>query len=164
MQIGIQVDEPFQERIEYEWLRGLVEQVLVAQSAGAATEVGCLITDDDTVHALNKEYRDVDSSTDVLAFALSESEEGVPVFPDPDGLRHLGEVIVSYPQAARQAEERRHPVLREVALLVIHGLLHLLGYDHETPEQEAAMRQAEQARLRAFLGEEVSDSAEGRAI
>lgn len=163
MQIGIQVDEPFQERIEYEWLRGLVEQVLVAEGPAAATEVGCLVTGDDTVHALNKEYRGVDSSTDVLAFALSESQEGVPVFPDPDGLLHLGEVIISYPQAARQAEERGHPILREVALLVIHGLLHLLGYDHETPEQEEIMRQAEQARMRAFLGEGVENSAEGRA-
>ena len=61
-------------------------------------------------------------------------------FPQPpDGVRHLGEVIISYPQAVIQAEEHQHSVKRELAILIIHGVLHLLGYDHETPELEQQM-------------------------
>lgn len=66
----------------------------------------------------------------------------------PDGLLHLGEVIISYPTAERQARERGHPVQREVAHLLIHGVLHLLGYDHALPEEERLM----QARENLYLG------------
>ena len=61
-------------------------------------------------------------------------------FPSPpDGVQHLGEVIISSPQAVIQAKEHQHSIKREVAILIIHGVLHLLGYDHETPEQERQM-------------------------
>ena len=86
----------------------------------------------------------MDSTTDVIAFALSErGAKAEPFVTPPDDVIHLGEVIISYPQAKRQAEEQRHHLERELALLVAHGVLHLLGYDHELPEQAEKMRSME---------------------
>jgi probable rRNA maturation factor len=71
-------------------------------------------------------------------------ELGAPPFvAAPDGVSHLGEVIISYPQAVIQAEEHHHPVKKELAILIIHGVLHLLGYDHAEPDQEHRMRAGE---------------------
>ena len=70
-----------------------------------------------------------------------------PFIHPPDGVRHLGEVLISYPQAVAQAKEQGHSPERELALLVIHGILHLLGYDHEEPEQEEKMKQKEKELL-----------------
>jgi probable rRNA maturation factor len=65
----------------------------------------------------------------------------------PDNITHLGEVIISYPQAVEQAKEQGHSTEQELALLIIHGILHLLGYDHEKPEEEARMRAREKELL-----------------
>jgi len=73
--------------------------------------------------------------------ALEEAGADLPPFVmPPDGVSHLGEVIISYPQAVAQAEEQRHSVQREIAILIIHGVLHLLGYEHDKPEEEKEMR------------------------
>jgi probable rRNA maturation factor len=114
-----------------------------------------LITDDAMVRELNKTYRGVDRSTDVLSFALeADGRDGAATgFVMPPGEKvHLGEVIVSYPKAAKQAAERKHPVEDELALLVVHGVLHLLGYDHDNPDREREMRLLEQRVLSAVRG------------
>jgi probable rRNA maturation factor len=96
----------------------------------------------------------VDEPTDVLAFHMlpqkgSESSFAVP----PDGVTRLGEVIISYPQAVAQAKEQGHSPERELALLIIHGILHLLGCDHEEPQEERNMRERERELLeRCFTG------------
>ena len=93
----------------------------------------------------------MDRTTDVIAFALSErSAKAEPFVAPPDDVIHLGEVIVSYPQTKRQANEQRHPLERELALLVAHGVLHLVGYDHELPEQARKMRSIESRVLDAI--------------
>ena len=109
-------------------------------------ELSLLLTTDDQVHELNKIYRGKDRPTDVLAFAMREGEFA--------GLAGdlLGDVIVSIPTARRQAKERSVEALSEVTMLVAHGLLHLLGWDHETAAKDRAMR-AETARLCAAAGE-----------
>jgi probable rRNA maturation factor len=103
-------------------------------------EVSFLITDDDRIHELNKTYRHKDRPTDVLAFALREGD-----FAELAG-NALGDVIVSVPTARKQAEERGRPVLDEVTMLTAHGLLHLLGWDHDTDAKERRMT-AETERL-----------------
>ena len=70
-----------------------------------------------------------------------------PSSPRPDSAADLGEVVISYPQAVRQAREAGHPVKRELATLLAHGLLHLLGYDHEDPEDEAEMTARQEALM-----------------
>lgn len=98
-------------------------------------ELSVALVDDATIHALNRDYRQKDKPTDVLAFAM---EEGEPA-PASDGARVLGDVIVSIDTAARQASRRKRPLLDEVTMLLAHGLLHLLGYDHQTDEEEREM-------------------------
>ena len=144
MEINVLVDEDAGGNIEAGCLRTLTEQVLAAQGVGSDVELGLVITDQQRVRELNRDYLGRDESTDVLAFSmLPVAEEGgadlPPFIAPPDGVRHLGEVIISYPQAALQAEERHHSVRKEIAILVIHGVLHLLGFDHEEPEQERQM-------------------------
>ena len=105
---------------------------------------------------LNRDYLGEDRPTDVLAFPmLSEQVEGdaAPFVMPPDGRKHLGEVIICCPQAVIQAEEHRHNVEREIAILIIHGVLHLLGYDHDRPEAEREMRDREAEILSHIEGE-----------
>jgi len=93
---------------------------------------------------LNAEHRARDSATDVLSFPLYE-----PWFVLPPGEpAHLGDVVVSYPRATAQAEEYGHSIEREVAYLVAHGVLHVLGYDHEEEHERLRMRQKEEEALR----------------
>ncbi len=103
-------------------------------------ELSVLLTDDDQIQKLNKMYRAKDRPTDVLAFAMREGD-----FSALAG-ELLGDVIISLPTAQRQAEERSVALLGEVTMLLAHGLLHLLGWDHVTVKQDAAMR-AEVERL-----------------
>ena len=103
-------------------------------------EVSFVLTDDERIHQLNKVYRGKDRPTDVLAFAMQEGE-----LAELAGAV-LGDVIVSVPTARKQADERGVAVLDEVTMLLAHGLLHLLGWDHETPAKDRRMR-AETARL-----------------
>jgi len=103
------------------------------------------IVDDDEIHQLNREHRDVDRPTDVLSFPLID---GTDAFALPPGMpRELGDVVVSYPRAVAQAEEYGHSVARELTYLVVHGVLHILGHDHEVPEEQAVMRAREEAAM-----------------
>ena len=109
-------------------------------------ELSVLITNDETVRRLNREYAGEDAPTDVLAFSLTEGEE----FALPDGVLRLGEVIISYHTAQRQAAEAGRPVRDEVDHLLVHGILHLLGYDHAESKEEERMRARERELLAAM--------------
>jgi len=149
--IGINITPPFGRRVRKAWICGIVDGVLAAEGIDYPAEVSVLITDDETVRELNRAYRKIDSTTDVLAFAFQEEAEG-SVFPTgAERVTHLGEVIVSLPQAERQAGELGHSLKRELAALVVHGVLHLLGYDHEKPEDKGRMA-AREAEISARLG------------
>ncbi|MEO8878444.1 MAG: rRNA maturation RNase YbeY [Polyangiaceae bacterium] len=105
-------------------------------------ELSIVLTGDKQIHKLNKDYRGKDRPTDVLAFAMREGEFGAI---SPDEARGkvgelLGDVIVSLATAARQARERGVAPLDEVTMLIAHGILHLLGWDHETAAKDRAMR------------------------
>lgn len=152
MKLVIRVDRDFQGRVDKRWLRRLVKESLAAHGVGKQVELSLLITDDATVRRLNKTYRGNDKTTDVLSFALDADRCGGAaadfVMPPGEAV-HLGEVVVSYPKAAEQAAERKHPVEDELALLVIHGVLHLLGYDHDRPARKREMSSLEQSVLSA---------------
>jgi probable rRNA maturation factor len=102
---------------------------MLAHLGLGAVELSIALVDDATIRALNRTYRNKDKPTDVLAFPLHE--------PGQDGL--LGDVIVSVETARRQAARRRRPLLAELTMLLAHGLLHLVGYDHQTDAQEREM-------------------------
>ena len=105
-----------------------------------SAELSITLTNDEKIHALNKKFRSVDRATDVLSFAFRESDEP-EVFGA--GFEVLGDVIISLERAKAQAEEFGHSFRREVIFLEVHGLLHLLGYDHvdETERQEMETEQ-----------------------
>jgi probable rRNA maturation factor len=115
-------------------------------------EMGLLIATGERVRELNRDYLDEDAPTDVLAFSATEENEAdqSPFIHPPDGLLHLGEVIIAYPRAVTQAQAHGHPVEKELAILLIHGLLHLLGYDHDEPERESRMK-AREAELLSYI-------------
>lgn len=146
--VGVEISPEFQDRVHEGWLRALAEAVLEQEGPQGPVELGIVVTGDEEVRELNRRYRGLDSTTDVLSFALAEGGDFVA---PPDGLLHLGEVIISYPQAERQAQERGQETRQEVALLLVHGLLHLLGYDHADRNQERHMRAREKALLQAIL-------------
>ncbi|GLG00299.1 endoribonuclease YbeY [Alicyclobacillus hesperidum subsp. aegles] len=99
-------------------------------------EVSVLFVDDETIHELNRTYRQVDRPTDVLSFAMLEGEET----PQPEGeLPVLGDIVVSIDTAKVQAESYGHSLEREMAFLLVHGFLHLNGYDHAEPDEEREM-------------------------
>ncbi len=157
MQISVLIDEDIEGCPDESWLRRVAERVLAAQGVCSYAELGLVVTGQERVRELNKKYRDEDRPTDVLAFYMTPSSEetGAPAFiTPPDGMLHLGEVIISYPQAVIQAKEHGHSVRREMAILIIHGVLHLLGYDHDKPELARLMRAREKEILNG-MGEEL---------
>ena len=147
-QIDIYVEEEFRRVVDEGWARKIAQAVLEAEGVAPPYEVSLVFTDSETVKQLNRDYRGVDEPTDVLAFHMLPQEKADSSFAlPPDGVTRLGEAIISYPQAVEQAREQKHSTERELALLIINGVLHLLGYDHEEPEAEAKMRTREKELL-----------------
>ncbi len=156
MEINVLVDEGLEECLEASWLESVAEKVLAAESVDSKAELGLVIVGQEKIRQLNLSYLGKDEPTDVLAFSmLPEQPRGdlAPFVAPPDGIKHLGEVIISYPQAVIQAEEHQHSVKREIAILIIHGVLHLLGYEHDKPELEHQMRDKEAEILSHIEGE-----------
>ena len=132
----------------------LLEEILraadvVGELYGVAnSELSITLTDDDHIHALNKKFRDIDRPTDVLSFAFRESDE--PEIFGAD-FEILGDVIISLERAEIQAADFGHSLLREIIFLEVHGLLHLLGYDHIDDDERREM-ESEQRFVMAKLG------------
>ena len=105
-----------------------------------------IIVDNKYIHELNKTYRHIDRETDVITFAL-EDEDSIVL---PDDERVLGDIYISIDKAKAQAEEYGHSLLRELSFLAVHGFYHLLGYDHQTPEEEKVMFTKQEEVLEAY--------------
>lgn len=132
-----------QGRIRTGPLKALAQRILVAAGAPRA-QLSVDVVGDGRMRRLNRLYRRIDRPTDVLAFAMREA--GGPKSP------LLGDVVISLPTAARQSAKAGHSINREMAILLVHGVLHLLGYDHEQGPLEARrMRRKEQALLRSLM-------------
>jgi probable rRNA maturation factor len=147
MKIDIATQSGAGRKVRPSELRLAAERMLRALGLPRA-ELSILLCTDPEIHALNRDYRRKDKPTDVLAFALREGEDG-HLAGD-----HLGDVVISVDTAARQAKERRIPLKSEAITLLAHGLLHLLGWDHQTDEEEERMTK-ETVRLveRALRGD-----------
>lgn len=135
-----------------------IDAVAALNGLAEEAEVDVTIVDDEEIHELNRQYRGMDKPTDVLSFALDEGEEDEPeLIGGPE--EHLyGDIIISAETALRQAEEYGHGLEREMTYLAVHGMFHLLGYDHMTEEDKAEMRAKEEEALRTInLAEELFD-------
>ena len=155
-QIDVQVFEQFEQSVRNDMLMKTAERTLALEMRGSSEAVSIVIADDATVRELNRTHRGLDENTDVLSFAFSHageyygddepmsewSEDASFVMPPGDSAG-LGEVIISYPQMARQAEEAGHSNERELVHLLTHGILHLLGYDHVETDDETIMNARE---------------------
>ena len=162
--VDITILESVKSQFPKAWVRRVVLSALYQALPDEACQLGLVIADDGTIQRLNRDYRGSDEVTDVLAFSdlheghwEGEEEPPPPVIDDTSffvvdsGPRYLGEVVISYPQAQRQAPMVEGGVEREMALLVTHGVLHLLGFDHVEAEETAAMRAMENEVLSSVL-------------
>ena len=152
LDLELDVAEPFADEVERPMLERVLARALVAEGIVGAVEVSLVVTDDAEVHALNRQYRGIDRPTDVLSFsqleAPSTAETAAASFPRPSGdALTLGDIVISGDRVREQAREYGHTHRRELAYLAVHGLLHLLGYDHETPSDRLVMRAKEEAAL-----------------
>jgi len=142
--ISIVVPEQFRLQISDQNLLASVEKTILVDGVPDSPSLSVIITDDEEMKKLNQTYRGINKTTDVLSFSGD--------FTDPDlDSRYLGDVIISYPQAEEQALRRGHDVEAELQLLAAHGVLHLLGYDHDTPTAKEAMWQV-QTQILEILG------------
>ena len=169
-QVYVTVADEFQQEVTVAWLENVLTVALEhALDPGEPGEVSLLLTGDEEIRYLNREYRGLDEVTDVLSFSAIhqghwegegfptigpdsilgiDDEDAIPGFVlPPNELPPLGDIIVSYPQTCRQARDLERPVDRELALLAVHGVLHLMGHDHLEPEETAQMQALEQAAL-----------------
>lgn len=131
-----------------EMILKVAEMVLEKEEIKPELEVSIVLVDNEQIRELNRDYRQVDSATDVLSFAYREEHEEEPEvagdFMEEDV---LGDIVISLEKAQSQREEYGHSLEREVGFLVVHGMYHLLGYDHLTPEERDIMRAKEEEIL-----------------
>lgn len=120
----------------------------------ADTEISVLLVDNETIQEFNRDYRDKDSATDVLSFPMEEDieENSEPEVIGGPGERMLGDIVISVERAVEQAAEYGHSIERELAFLAVHGMLHLLGYDHEKNEAAKKIMRTEEKRILTELG------------
>ncbi|MCT4612328.1 MAG: rRNA maturation RNase YbeY [Clostridia bacterium] len=121
----------------YEEIEKCMLKTLEIEEFDTDVEISLTIVNDDAIKLLNKEHRDKDKATDVLSFPLINFDEEL-VFYEGE-IIELGDIVISLDTAKRQAEDLNHSLKREVCFLVVHSMLHLLGYDHMTDEDEKEM-------------------------
>lgn len=134
---------------EEEIIKKVVETVLKLEGIKHELDIYITLTNNEEIHKINKEYRDVDRPTDVLSFPMYERDEISRLREEPkDDIEEiLGDIIISIPKIKEQAEEYGHSYERELAYLTTHGMLHLLGYDHMIEEEKLVMREHEESVL-----------------
>ena len=134
MEIGIfnQTDEKLDKELDE--LKNMLSDFCKREDLGNVI-FNIIIIDNPTIHKINKEYRDKDAPTDVISFALEDDKTVI----EPDGVRILGDIYISIDKVHEQALEYGHSFKRELSFLAVHGLLHLLGYDHMEKSDEEVM-------------------------
>jgi probable rRNA maturation factor len=149
--VDVQVDEAFAEYVDAHDLAVVAAATLHHAGVDRAV-LTVVVTDDDALH---RDYRRVDEPTDVLSFSAQEAADTDPQLVLPPELatelgQYLGDIVIAYPYAARQAARFANSVAAELRLLTVHGVLHLLGYDHATSEDEAVMWAVQERVLAPF--------------
>jgi probable rRNA maturation factor len=153
--IDWEIDEPFLAQVDRADLTAAIERTLQLSGRERAA-LTVVITSDELIQQLNHDYRGVDAPTDVLSFASQESvSPTTPALVLPPELAaelddYLGDILIAFPYAERQAAHFQNSIAAELRLLAVHGVLHLLGYDHDDPQAEAAMWAQQEAVLAHF--------------
>lgn len=154
-EVKVQLDFDYKKVIE-----DVVNKAVDYKECPFEAEVSVTLTDNDNIHAINKEYRNIDNPTDVLSFPLIDYEEPASFdflddrddcFNPESGELMLGDIVISIDKVLEQADKYNHSPKRELAFLVAHSMLHLFGYDHMT-EEEAKVMESEQEKILTELG------------
>ncbi len=144
MMINIQIEPPYEDVMKEDWILRVSRAALEHAQGENEVETTIVLTGDETLKSLNAQHLGMDAPTDVLSFPADEF--------DPDQqMPYIGDVIISVPRAKEQAEAAGHPLENEISLLIVHGILHLLGYDHDSEERKALMWK-KQAEILSNLG------------
>src|SRR5262249_15684091 len=140
----IEIQNEADYEIDEERLRQAALTVLAAHDVKDSSEMTIAITDNEAVADLNRRFRGVDAPTDVLSFPMETSARMA------SDIAYVGDLAIAYPYAKAQAEREGHALGDSLALLVVHGTLHILGYDHDTPQRKAEMWAAQEKALIAL--------------
>lgn len=145
-QIHIYIKQGLHFPFKRPWLKSIIVGILKAEAVRLPYEISLAVTDCETIQELNKTYREIDSPTDVLSFPFTETmsaRQDATFISPPDGFKHLGEIVIAYPYAVRQAHLHHNAINQEMKLLIVHGVLHLLGYEHDDAKDSRKMRKRE---------------------
>jgi probable rRNA maturation factor len=147
--MNIQVDDAFENRVDPAQLQRTAQVSLDQQEIKGPVDLSIVISSDGELQRLNQEFLGINAPTDVLSFPSDEADPST-------GERYLGDIIISYPRAEDQARQAGHSTQSEIELLIVHGVLHLLGYDHATDEERKQMW-AIQANILTILGSPIKN-------
>lgn len=150
-EIEIEIEDPSSMQVDAADLRQAVA-VTLAFAGWEEGAVTIVVSNDEYVRQLNQQYRQIDSPTDILSFATQDDPDldELPADIQDELGDYLGDLIIAYPFTATQALRYGNPLPNELRLLVVHGTLHLLGYDHDTDERQHEMWQAQGSVLRSL--------------
>jgi len=141
--IEIQIREGLPADFDPGDMNAFIRKALALAEVSPDNDLSLIFTNDEEIQRLNREYLEIDAPTDVLSFTMD--------FDNPEtGAPYLGDIVISVPTAARQAEDGGHPLIEEIKLLAVHGILHLLGHDHSEPDEKAAMWHIQEKILSAL--------------
>ena len=157
-QIFIRIDEHFEASVEEAWLTAAVQATLLA-CGQSERSLSILVVDDDEVQRYNRDYRQQDAPTDVLSFATQEGAAFDSEIPDDLAAEldtELGDLLLAFPYASRQSRQFGHSLVAELQLLVVHGTLHLLGYDHDTAARQSEMWRKQDEILSTLTAEDLA--------
>jgi probable rRNA maturation factor len=135
---------------EMNMIEKLLNYAAEVENVQDGAEVSVTFVDNEKIREINRDYRGKDKPTDVISFALEEMGDGEIEIVGAEMPPMLGDIIISVPKAREQAEEYGHSFMRELGFLAVHGFLHLLGYDHETEEEEKEMFSKQEQILETF--------------
>lgn len=144
----IEITNESEIEVELDLTRSLAEHVLAALKLHPAVDLGVIFVDEEPMTELHVKWLDEPGPTDVLSFPMDELRPGSAELPSPEGV--LGDVVICPQVAARQAETAGHATINEILLLLTHGILHLVGFDHAEPEEEREMFALQRELLESF--------------
>jgi probable rRNA maturation factor len=148
--IQVLIRPQIEKRVVARGIRQVASAVLEAEAVVSGASLSVVVADDDEIRSLNRQFAGIDSATDVLAFA--DESSGPPFVSAPGEPRYLGDVIISFDRTQAQAAENGHSVDEELRLLIVHGVLHLLGHDHDSAEGQASMWERQDAIIAVLEG------------
>jgi probable rRNA maturation factor len=140
---NIDISNEYDYPVDEARLRDAAMQVLQQHDYAEDAELTIVLTNNEQVQGLNAQFRGVNTPTDVLSFPSNLTDEDVP----EGEVLYLGDILIAHPYALAQAEQEGHDAMDSISLLVVHGVLHLLGFDHDTPEHRAEMWEAQTEAL-----------------